>query len=225
LFTLRGGILITPNYWRLHSYPSTTMTVQTPLLYETVFPPNVAGIMIHGSKYFEDNGFTYTVYAGQGREFLDTHHNSRGAVGASFIGHLPSRHWFDTFDIGIHHYRDQIDQGRRTIWGLESRIERGRFGFLSEFAHSRIGSRHERDLVQGYYLQPWVRLEGQVYGVYRYDRLNPGGGTSKQERHTIGVLFRPLPAVALKVEWSRYPAEDALPARNGLAAGVSIFVR
>jgi hypothetical protein len=222
---MRAGILITPNYWRLHNYSSTTMTVQAPLLYETVFPPNVAGIMIHGSKYFEDNGFTYSVYAGQGREFLDSHHNSRNAAGASFLAHLPSRRWLKTFDIGVHHYRDRIDQGRRTIWGFESHIERDRFGLLSEFAHSRIGSGSGRDLVQGYYLQPSVRMAGQLYGVYRYDRLHPGGGETKVERHTFGVLYRPLPAVALKLEWNRYPSEPASPARNGLAAGVSIFVR
>ena len=221
---VRAGMLFLPTYWRLHSYPSTTMTAQAPLLYESIFPPNIAGVMIHGSKYFEDNGFTYTVYGGQGREFLDAHHNSRDAVGASVIAHLPSHHWLSTFDIGAHRYLDRVDEGRRSVWGLESRIERDRFRLLSEYARGRIGSGGDRSYVRGYYLQPSVRLAGQVYGVYRYDRLT-GSGEPERQRHTFGALFRPVPSVALKLEYNRYPAESKLPARNGLAAGVSFFVQ
>ena len=55
-------------------------------------------------------------------------------------------------------------------------------------------------------------------------RFHPGDGDPKVERHTVGAVYRPLPAVALKLEWNRYPAQGPLPARNGLAAGVSIFV-
>jgi hypothetical protein len=131
----------------------------------------------------------------------------------------------NTFDIGVHHYRDRIDLGRRSIWGLESRIERNRFAWLSEVARSGIGSGRGRELASGYYLQPSMRLAGQFFGLYRYDRLHAEGTQLRFQRHTIGVLYRPVPEVALKFEWNRYPAEGLSPARNGVAAGVSIFVR
>jgi hypothetical protein len=104
-------------------------------------------------------------------------------------------------------------------------LELGRLSWLAEFAHSRTGAGESRDLVQGYYLQPSLRLAGSLYGIYRYDQITQENERSRGERHTAGLLFRPMPQVALKFEYNRFPAQGSLAGRNGIAAGVSIFVQ
>jgi hypothetical protein len=220
----RAGLIAIPTYWRLHNYPSVALTVQPPLLYEKIFPPNVSGVMLHGSHYLEDGGFSYSLYAGQGREFLDQDNESHRAIGGNLGWHVPTRHFMNVFDIRFQWYRDSLQQNRqRSIYGFESQIESNRFGFVGEFAHTAVSppTGGLEQVRQGYYLQPSLRLAGQLFGVYRYDRVKLGDRSPDTVRHTAGLTYRPRSAIALKLEYNRYPNAGG----NGFGVGAALFFK
>jgi hypothetical protein len=228
----KAGLIFTPTYWRVHNYPSTTLTVLHPLIDEQIFPANIIGGMLHGSKYFGDGGFDYTLYAGNGRSFDTdpTETGGRHAVGGTFLLHVPTRHVFETFDLGVQRYGDRFLEGdRQRIYGFESKIEKGRMGFLGEFGHANVvqGGGERRYFREGYYLQPWFHIAPKIHLVYRYDRLNFDSRSPHEsvvERHTAGATYRPVPVISFKLELHRYQANESVRRpHTGLAAGVAFF--
>ncbi len=229
----RAGILLTPTYWSTHHYPSTTLTVRNPLIHERIFPSNVMGAMVHGSRYFEEAGFDYSFYAGHGAGFHASGEaeSGSGAVGGTMLVHLPTRRFFKVLDTGLQFYRDRPGPGdRQQIYGFESRIEKGRFQFLGEFAHANIGPRHtNRDFFrQGYYLQPAVRLARRWHTYYRYDWLKYDSRNTTSpfaDGHTAGLNFRPVPNVSLKLEWNSYRQAGGPATTAGASAALAFFFR
>lgn len=227
----RAGLLLVPTYWRIHHYPSTTLTVQNPLIDQAIFPGDIVGAMVHGSRYFADGGLDYTWYAGNGRGPNPgrTDADDHKATGGNFVVHVPTRHFFQTFDLGVQWYSDKLSgEEREGIYGFESKIEKGPLGFLGEFAHANIGAAHRsRKLFrEGYYLQPWWRVGRRTHLVYRYDLLNFDSRTVHStdfHRHTVGVNFRPVPTVSLKLEFNRYRPEGGPGGYRGVAAGLAFF--
>ena len=228
----RAGLLLVPTYWRVHHYPSTTLTVENPLIDKQIFPASIVGTMIHGSRYRGEAGVDYTFYVGNGRGADPGRQDSNDhkASGGTFLVHVPHRQLFDTLDLGLQWYRDKLAGGERErIYGFESRIEEGRAGFLAEFAHADIGpsAGSRRWFREGYYLQPSFRVTPRTHLLYRYDRLNYDSRLSHSRdlsRHTVGLNFRPVPTISLKLEFQRYLPEDRNRERySGLAAGIAFF--
>jgi len=227
----RGGLLLVPTYWRVHHYPSTTLTVQNPLIDKRIFPGDIVGVMAHGSRYFSRGGLDYTIYAGNGRGVDQGRQdiNENKAIGGSFVYHVPTQEKFDTVDLGMQWYRDTLaNRDREKIYGFEAKIEKGRLGFLGELAHATLGpSGGARRLFrEGYYLQPSLRLSRKAHLVYRYDLLNYDSRLSDARdlrRHTFGFGYRPTPTVSLKLEFNHYKPEQRPGTYTGLAAGLSFF--
>jgi hypothetical protein len=229
----RAGIFLTPTYWSLHHYPSTTLTVENPLMYERIFPANVVGTMAHGSRYFENGGFDYSIYAGKGTNFEqpeEAPQDGRGAVGGTFLVHLPVSHFFRAFDTGIHLYRDKPGLGlHQQIYGFENRIEKGAFEFLGELAHSDVRSStgKRRLFREGYYLQPAWRVSKGLHVYYRYDWLKFDSTDTLHpftDENTAGINFRPIPSLSLKLEWNELRAAGSLSEpKQGFGAGLGFF--
>lgn len=225
------GYMFVPTYWQVHHYPSLTLTVSDPLIHKQVFPAAFTGAMVHGSKYFEDGGMTYSLFAGNGRgpDLGRSDVNDHKATGGKFVAHVPNRRFFDTLDLGVIWYRDKLaNRDRESIYGFESRIEKGRLGFLGEFAHGDINldGGPRRFFREGYYLQPSLRLGGPLRFVYRYDTFNADSrlADGATDRHSIGLNFRPRPTVSLKLEFNRYrPEARERATSHGVAAGVAFF--
>ena len=229
-----SGILLVPTYWRVHHYPSVTLSVQNPLIDKRIFPADVVGGMVHGSKYFESGGFDYSFYVGNGRgpdpgrKDFDDHK----ATGGTFLVHVPNRNFFETLDVGVQWYRDKLNPlERENIYGFETRMEKGSHGFLGEFAHANIGRNDGPSSFfrEGFYLQPWYRLSPKVRLFYRYDKLNFDSRFSHgndASRHTTGINVRPIPSVSLKLELHRSRSDNqAISGFYGLAAGVALFLQ
>lgn len=232
LFHVKAGIVLTPTYWALHHYPSIALSVQNPLIHEQIFPKSIVAAMAHGSHYFEKGGFDYSVYAGAGFDFRDpqVQQDGRGAMGGTFLAHVPTGRIFDVFDAGVQYYRDKPAPGdRQQIYGFENRIEKGPFEFLGEMAHASIGPQNgtRRLFRQGYYLEPAWRLRKRYHAYYRYDWLKLDSRDITRpftDEHTLGLNFRPVPTLSLKLEWnSARPVGSFGPFAQGFGTGIAFF--
>lgn len=232
--TFTAGQLLVPAYWRVHHYPSTTLTVQNPLIDKRIFPADIVGGMVGGSAYFDFGGLEYGAYLGNGRgsdpgkKDVDDHK----ATGARFVYHAPSKGRMRALELGTHWYHDKVSAtDREHIIGFESRFEAGRYSFLGEYARANIGApgRPRTMFREGLYLQPSVRLGNRTYGFYRFDRLNFDNRVAHANdavRHSLGTTFRPRPAVSLKLELYRTLPENRATSRtDGVAAGLAVFFK
>lgn len=198
--TIRAGLMLHPNYWNLNHYPNVVLPVRRPSMVREIFPESLTGIMAYGSKYWGDFGLSYSVHLsnGEGPLFTGEDDNDTKAAGARMLLHLPSGGFFDTFNVGLVGYADSPAAGRRTrTWGVEAQLRKGPWEILAEFA-DRSGSQDRF----GLYVQPSYRFNVQWAAYGRYELLDDKGGIATHE-YTLGVNFRPLPPVSLKLEGFR----------------------
>ncbi len=231
-----AGFLFIPTYWREHRYQSTTLTVDDPLIDQSIFPTAFKGGMVHGDRYFGEGGISYMVYGGvdqesefqTGGQALKT--EGARAAGSKLIVHMPSRQFFDTFDIGLHALR-RFSSGHDhdDIYGAELIARKQRVEVLAEFAHDSLdivgGSRGY--IRQGYYIQPSYRLTKRLFAVVRYDRIDHDSrfaDESSQSRQSAGLTFRPIPALSLKLAVERYEPQAGQRASYGITTGLVFFL-
>jgi hypothetical protein len=233
---MEAGFLFVPTYWRTHRYQSTNLTVDEPLIDQNVFPTAFKGVLIHGDKYFEHGGFSYVIYGGASQEpdifdsdAINIQIDPARAMGGKLVVHVPSWHFFDSFDIGYHRLEQQFTDRHEDLDGAELRLEKGRARLLGEFAHMSAKPKDGSAgfFRQGFYLQPSYRLTRQLYAVGSYDRLNRDSRFADESglgRQSLGLTYRPQPSISLKIEADRYePQWGRLPAYYGVTAGVVYF--
>lgn len=249
---LRAGFLFIPTYWRTHRYQSTTLTVADPLIDRTIFPTGVVGGMAHGSKLFDDGGFSYTVYGGvtprapmaempsaEGDSEEGDHGDTPApefeqgrarSAGGTFLVHLPTGHHFKVFDVGAQYLHQTYSNLKRAnMYGFESRIEKWRFALLSEFAHASIleESGERMYLKRGLYVQPSLRVARNLFAVYRFDVLTADSRDTEHgalTRQTVGMTYRPIANLSLKAEYNRFEfTQGEHPVYSGASAGVVYY--
>jgi hypothetical protein len=232
---VEAGFLFIPTYWREHRYQSTVLTVDDPLIDQTVFPTAFKGGMVHGDRYFRGGGISYMAYGGvdQQTEFqnggatLAT--EGARALGGKVVVHMPSEQFFDTFDIAFHALRRYPKDGDRdSLYGTELVVRKQRVELLAEFAHDSLDIHQGSRLYirEGFYLQPSYRLTKRLFAVSRYDRLNRDSrfaDESSQARQSAGLTFRPVPTLSLKLEADRYQTRTGQHAYYGFTTGLVYF--
>jgi len=234
----QAGFLFVPTYWRMHRYQSVVLSVDDPLIDQSIFPTAFKGGMVHGDKYFEEGGFSYHLYGGVSQEAKfhdavpgDDLRRAR-SVGGKFVWHVPTRHFCDTFDIGVHQLTAHFTTGRlsRTDFhGAELNVARGPIRVLAEFAASsnRVQPGQTSSPRQGYYLQSSYRFSPTLFGVAEYDRLTRGSRVDDQfrlARLSMGLTYRPVSPLSLKFEVDRrVPLRSSLPAYHGVEAAIVYF--
>jgi hypothetical protein len=235
---VQAGFLFVPTYWRTHRYQSTALTVDEPLIDQAVFPTAFTGAMIHGDKYLDEGGISYQFYGGYAQQanFEDAVvaadlARSR-AVGGKVVWHIPSRHLFNTLDVGFQAHRGlSSDTSRTQIYGALLNLEAGRLQVLGEFADASIGASpsHASYYRQGYYLQPSYRIAPPLFLVARSERLNRDSrdvDVSRMAKQSLGVTYRPIPALSLKVEAERVePQRGRVSPYYGVGIGLVYFFR
>jgi hypothetical protein len=235
---VQAGFLFVPTYWRTHRYQSTTLTVDEPLIDQAVFPTAFTGATIHGDRYFEEGGISYQVYGGSAQQanledaVVAADLTRSRAVGGKVVWHIPSRHLFHTLDVGVQaHHGVNSDTSRTQIYGAELNLETGRLQVLGEFADASFGSSPSQAgyYRQAYYLQPSYRIVPPLFVVARYERLdrdNRDPDVNRMAKQSLGVTYRPYPALALKLEADRFEAQRGrLPPYYGVGAGLVYFFR
>jgi hypothetical protein len=233
---VQGGFLFIPTYWRMHRYQSTTLTVDEPLIDQNIFPTALKGGAVYGDKYWRDGGVSYIVYGGvdqqsQFQEFTQVNEIERAnVIGGKLTFHVPSLQFFETFNVAVHRlHRVGPDGKPDETYGVELQLNKSRFEVLGEFAHSSLdfvnGAR--RYIRQGYYIQPSYRLTPRLFAVVRYDRLNRDSRYADQNslaKQSVGLTFRPIPTVSLKIEGDRFePQAGRMPAYYGITTGLVWF--
>ena len=233
---VEAGFLFVPTYWRTHRYQSTNLTVDEPLMDQNVFPTAFKGAMLHGDKYFEHGGLSYLIYGGitQEPEIFKTdvtglEIDRARAIGGKLVVHVPTGSLLDALDIGYHRLEQRFSDQDESLDGAELRLEKGRIQFLGEFAHMSAthSNGQARFFRQGYYLQPSYRITRQLFAVVNYDWLNRDSRYAAESglgRQSVGLTYRPLTALSLKIEADRYQAERGRqPAYYGAAVGAVYF--
>ncbi len=216
--TLRGGLILTPGHWNVNHYPNIVLSTRRPLMVRRVFREAFVGVMGYGSKYWRDFGLTYHGYVGNGESgFFTKHDDNEGkAVGGKLTFHLPTKGALDTLDVGLSMYHESPSHEARTFtWGLDAQIRKGPWEVLTEFA-----MRDAEEDRTGFYLQPSYRFNEKWATFYRYDLLDVQH-TGETQEHSVGVNFRPIPDISLKLEYfhsRRSYDEDA----SGVATSVAI---
>jgi hypothetical protein len=233
---LQAGLLFIPTYWRTHRYQSTTLTVDEPLIDQTVFPTALKGVSLYGDRYWGDGGVSYTVYGGvdQQSEFQEDTQvveiERAHTVGGKLTLHVPSRHFFRTFDIAVQRlHRVGADGKPDQIYGVELQLSKSRYEVLGEFAHASVdvvnGVRSY--IRQGYYIQPSYRITPRLFAVVRYDQLDRDSRYADQSglaRQSAGLTYRPIPGISLKIEGDRYePQGTRVPAYYGVTTALVWF--
>lgn len=231
-----AGFLFIPTYWREHRYQSTTLSVDDPLIDQTIFATAFTGIMVHGDRYFREGGFSYQLYGGIDQETaFNNNVITKGveryrALGGKVVIHMPTNRVFDTFDLGVQRLHQQDKDGTRDeLYGTEIHLETHGAGMLAEFAHSSDdivhGSRNH--IRQGYYIQPSYRITRKLFAFARYDRLNLDSrfaSTNRLARQLLGLTYRPVPQLSFKVDVDRDQSQaGTLPAYYGASVGVIYF--
>jgi hypothetical protein len=216
--TLRGGLILTPGYWNVNHYPNVVLTTRPPLMMRNVFRESFVGLMAYGTKYWDKFGVTYRGYVGNGQSpaFARRDDNEGKAVGGRVTLHLPTEEILDVFDVGLSAYHESPKDVDRTMtWGADLQLRKGPWEVLSEFA-----MRDAEEDRTGFYMQPSYRFNEKLAAFYRFDLLDIVHAGETRE-HTIGVNYRPIPDISLKLEYFhsyRSRDEDS----SGVAASVAI---
>jgi hypothetical protein len=114
-------------------------------------------------------------------------------------------------------------------YGVELQLSKSRFEVLGEFGHASMdvvnGGRSY--IRQGYYIQPSYRIIPKLFAFVRFDRLNRDSRYADQNslaRKLVGLTYRPMAAISLKVEGNRYePAGARVPAYYGVTTSLVWF--
>lgn len=233
---IRAGKHLLPHYWQTYHYPNLTMSTRPPAMVGRVFPKDTIGVEARGDWWWNDlRGISYVAYVGNGGDSEDSavDRNENKAVGGHVTLHLAGNSHFETLDLGASaHIGDEHSGADTSVYGLDAQVRVWQLEFLSELAwgrqeaSTRTGSGLPPNVESdglGYYAQIAYNFKPRWHTFYRFDELDlvdDGPGLFDAHQHTVGLNFRPIPSVSLKLEGFRaYPDGDVDPF-NGFATSV-----
>lgn len=238
LLNVRVGKQLAPQYWWQNHYPNLTLSTDQPIYLRELFPPELVGLMVHGSAARpageSELGVAYKVYLSNNQFEGNSQTDLRDAKswGGRVQVRLPTAGRLKRFDVAGDIYRGRIALVTQElvddhVYGVESQIEVDRFQVQAEYARGRtLGETR-----YGYYVQPAVRFHDDWMTFYRVEQLDSPRIRRAERRHLAGVNFRPFPQIAVKAEYYRalpqvrsfISSEEARQPYNGFAAAAVFF--
>lgn len=237
-FNVRVGKQLSPQYWWQNHYPNLTFSTDLPISLRELFPPELVGVMVHGTAAkpvgTSEFGVGYRFYVAnnqiEGAERTDR--RDAKSWGGRVQFRLPTAGRLRRLDVAADVYKGHTavadeDLADDRVFGFDGQLEIDRFLLHGEYGRGRsLGSTRF-----GYYLQPAVRLHEDWLTFYRVERLESPRLRRAEIRHLAGINFRPLPQIALKLEYYRslprvrsfVPHASELKPYNGLATAAVFF--
>lgn len=236
---VRGGKLLLPQYWQTYHYPNLTLSTLQPLMVGNIFPKSIVAVQVSGDWWNRnERGLSYALYIGNGGDTDESglDRNDDKTVGGRLTLRLAGKNkpaWLDTLDFSVSGFLGEDDHGRsESVIGSDMQIRLGRFELQAEIAHSDE-PRYEAGVFRrrfdhpgeslGYYVQTAYRVSPQLHLFYRYDNLDLDDKRPTpwdEERHTIGINYRPKPNISLKLELFQDEPEGPNDNYAGVASSV-----
>lgn len=241
---LRVGKFLTPvGRWNLVNAGPLVWTTNRPLLTQSAYPRNVTGVMVSGMPAFGGIAVDYSLYGSNGAEWnADPRQDPFAHVrGARVVVMSAGSGW----QIGGSYARYEQRRTRgepRTLQGLDMLWSGHGFEFSAEWLQTsnrrrvraqpppgaprpdRPGMRLDALGVptRAHYVQGVVPLVADVWAVARVEWIRDELSEAALRQSTLGVVWRPLPALSLKLEHqsSHFRGQNA---GRGWAASASVL--
>jgi hypothetical protein len=226
LLKIRVGKFLTPvGTWNeIHPDPL-TWTVSRPLASYATFPAFTSGVEASGTVAGDSLDVDYHAYV-QANPCLQCSTGDRQTermVG----GRVRVRR--DRLEIGVPvlHYVDRLSHDSVTLTGVDLLAKAGALEARGEATFGRVirESRADADAEYAYYLQGLYALTERHFIVARQERARSRDGDT-WTGWTVGGLYRPHPAVSLKLEFQaatgRFPVGEA-GTGNRVLAGFGVL--
>ncbi|WP_329741848.1 porin [Dyella sp. A6] len=212
--SFRFGKFLTPfGEWNLIHADPLTWTVSRPLTTSAAFARHAAGAMMYGTVPVHGNDLDYWVYGddstdlgvGQDQDRAysafgadgTVRNNFRRALGGRLLYHLLG----DRLGIGMSVLDYELQQPRQhyRLAGLDFNWN-GRWLDLTGEAIRRSGGTTGRSGDKGGFVELEVPLRQRLYLVGRYERYSSAVLEQTSTIRTLGLNYRPIPGIVLKLE-------------------------
>lgn len=230
--TVRAGRFLTPfGRWnQIHADPL-VWTVTRPLVTVITLPDHVTGVMVYGSVPLTHDSIEYSAYVDASSEF-DPHHgrapfedyhlpglsnDMEHAVGGQLRYHFLD----ERAQLGVSYASFVVERGRghHHAVGLDGLYTWHRYELSSELTYRANVAQPGRDDWGGF-VQLVAPLVQQLYAVGRIEYYSSGVLLEDARRGTVGLTWRPLPALSFKFEYHDGTDKGLLPDGIELSCGV-----
>lgn len=229
--TLRIGRYLTPfGRWnQIHAEPLVWTTTR-PLVTQLAIPDHGSGVAVLGSLAVGDGSLDYTLYADDGADldpvngeadFEDVvapglSNDFRHAGGGQLRYHFLD----DRAELAasVAAFDMTAQRGTQVALGVDGLLRWQRFELSGEFAFRDNGEAGPDDDFGGF-AQAVIRLVGEVHGIARAEHYHSALFDRDAFRATLGLSWRPLPPLNLKLEYSA--GDDPLLVPDGVQMSVS----
>lgn len=230
--SVRAGRFLTPfGRWnQIHADPL-VWTVTRPLVTVITVPDHATGLMVFGSVPFTRDSIEYSAYVDASDE-IDPHHghapfedyrlpglsnDMEHAVGGQLRYHFLD----ERAQIGVSYATFRVERGRghHHAVGVDGIYTWHRFEVSSEIAYRANVAQPGRDDWGGF-VQVVAPLVQQFYGVGRVEYYSSGVLHEEARRGTVGLAWRPLPALSFKFEYHDGSEQGILPDGLEFSCGV-----
>ena len=203
---LRAGTFLTPvGYWNLILAPPLTWTTEPPLIVEEVFfQQTTTGVMLHGSTPLASGRLGYSLFS----QFLDPLEDDPDLVppqntAGVRLEYEAGRAW----SAGATYQASETHDDWSHLGALHVSWQHERVEVLGElYVRSGEELRSEDDEGPdseewGTYLQGVLEVYDPFYVVGRYEHFDPPFSEPEVNVFTGGVVWKPFPFMAVKVEY------------------------
>jgi hypothetical protein len=210
----RFGKFLTPvGEWNLVHADPLTWTVSRPLTTSAAFARHATGAMMYGTESVHGNDLDYWLYAddsanlhiGQDQDHAyssfgansSLHNNFRQAIGGRLLYHLLD----DRLGIGLSWLDYELQQPRQQyrLAGVDFSWT-GRYLEMTGEAIRRNGGSPGQPDEQGGFLEIELPLRQRLYAVGRFERYRSSALVHTVTMRTVGLNYRPIPGIVLKLE-------------------------
>jgi hypothetical protein len=220
----RLGKFLTPvGRWNVIHAAPLTWTTSRPLITVATFPTNATGVMVYGTLPGLSEGVEYAVYGSTGHELfendeIDTFSEAVGGrLSATVLPNVQA-------GLSIANYEQESSADvHKQLYGVDFAWGWHRYELSGEFAWRTLSQEGSDEDEQGLYLQFVAPLSERWYGVMRYEHLHHDADATDLNLYLGGIVWRPMPALSFKAEFSQATDRGELPVSDGFRASIAVL--